>query len=187
MGLIRNAEIKKSYNPESIKSKKKNGLLDRIVSLSPYDTLKRLFLDVLSEAHCDKGFLLYPAGDRYQVVLENGFDLTSSTRMMPELSSLMHYAVPQMSSVFPEEIYSCFHHFFLPGNARAWSSLRFIPFPSGKIPRTYCSLSQTSQWNAHLFLRNQLLLRSVQCNTFLKEIKPSLQRFLPWIILFHIQ
>ncbi len=87
MGLIRNAEIKKSYNPESIKSKKKNGLLDRIVSLSPYDTLKRLFLDVLSEAHCDKGFLLYPAGDRYQVVLENGFDLTSSTRMMPELSS----------------------------------------------------------------------------------------------------
>lgn len=88
MGLIQHAETKKYSSSEPVKTKKKNGLLDRIVSLSPYDTLKRLFLDVLESAQCEKGFLLYPDGERYQVVLECGFDMTSSVRMMPEISSL---------------------------------------------------------------------------------------------------
>lgn len=120
MGLIRHAEIKKSSNPEPVQTKKKNGLLDKIVSLSPYDTLKRLFLDVLEQAHCDKGFLLYPNGERYQVVLECGFDLTSSVRMMPEISSFDALCRSSGVTRFSGSDLQLFSSFF---STREWSGL----------------------------------------------------------------
>lgn len=129
MGLIRHAEIKKNYNPETVQAKKKNGLLDRIVSLSPYDNLKRLFLNVLSEAHCEKGFLLYPAGDRYQVVLENGFDLTSSVRMIPEVSTFDALCNTSGVSRFSGSDLQLFSSFFSTRERSGLIELAVYPLP----------------------------------------------------------
>lgn len=112
MGLIQHASIKKSALTEIRQTKKKNGLLDHIVSLSPYDTLKRLFLDILEQSHSDKGFFLYPNGERYQVVLGYGFDMTSSVRMMPETLSFDTLCSSRDGSHFTGSDLNMFSSFF---------------------------------------------------------------------------
>jgi len=89
MGLIHQAISKNvPLTQSAVQTKKKNGLLGRIVFNSPYDCLIRSFLDLLDTAQCEKGFLLFPGEDYYQVLVQKGFDFTSCVRMMPDISNL---------------------------------------------------------------------------------------------------
>lgn len=127
MGLIQHAEIKKTAQTDIRQTKKKKGLLDRIVSLSPYDSLKQVFLDILEETHGEKGFFLYPNGERYQVVIEHGFDMTSSVRMIPETVSFHTLCSSSEGCHFSGTDLHLFSSFFSTRERSGLQSLAVIP------------------------------------------------------------
>jgi len=89
MGLIQQANLVNSQNPDSASVKKKTGLLGRIQSSSGYDVVLESFHEFLDAIHAERGGLLYPSEDGYSIFLFNkGFDLTTVKRLCPRTAQL---------------------------------------------------------------------------------------------------